>query len=306
MTLCIAAICDDRNRTDPKIVLCADMERTAEGIGASEIEDKLGFVKHGWPTLVAGTISRANELINVYAGYFKDHEGEINEFNLIDHLRLPAHNQKEKLVEEYLRQTYAFDRAYFYGSGGSSLPETFVSAVTENISRIKLDGSLLVAGFINETDFDSGDISPRPFLGVIDETTDVSGSQEYVRLEYEFAAIGSGQYTALSSLYRREQDSTNSLRRTLYKVYEANRLSEKVPGVGEEYIAMYILYSDGRVEELTTEGYKYLRDLYKKFGPQKIDSKKFLNKREFFKALDISAKTLKRPPSPMPDQSELL
>jgi hypothetical protein len=136
-------------------------------------------------------------------------------------------------VEEYLRQTYAFDREYFYGIGTSNLPQTFSSMVTENIARIKLDGSLLVAGFVDETDLDSGEVSPRPFLAVVDEITDVSGSQEYVRLEYEFAAIGSGQYTALSSLYRREQDSTNSLHRSLYKVYEANRLSEKVPGVGE-------------------------------------------------------------------------
>jgi hypothetical protein len=276
------------------------MERTAEGIGASETEDKLGFVKKGWPTLVAGTISRANELINVYAAYLKEHENEINEFNLIDHLRHPAHSQKEKLVEEYLRQTYAFGREYFYGTGSSILPQTFSSMVTENIGRIKLDGSLLVAGFVDETDLDSGEVSPRPFLAVVDEITDVSGSQEYVRLEYEFAAIGSGQYTALSSLYRREQDSTNSLRRSLYKVYEANRLSEKVPGVGEEYIAIYVLHSDGHVEELTKDGYKYLGDLYDKFGPQKIDSKQLRSDKEFFQPLDSITKTVKRPPVSAP------
>jgi hypothetical protein len=301
MTLSIAAVCDDRRRTSPKIVLCADMERTAEGIGASETEDKLGFVKKGWPTLVAGTISRANDLINVYAGYLKEHEPELGEFNLIDHLRKPAHLQKEKLVEEYLRQTYAFDRDYSYGDGSSELPQTFISTVTENISRIKLDGSLIIAGFLEETNFDSGEVSPRPFLAIVDEVTDVSGSQEYVRLEYEFAAIGSGQYTALSSLYRRKQDSTNSLRRTLYKVYEANRLSENVPGVGKEYIAIYVLHPDGHVEELTKEGYDYLSDLYDKFGPQKIDTKELLSKKEFFRTLDGVTKTVKRPPSPLPD-----
>jgi hypothetical protein len=295
MTLCIAAVCDDRRRTEPKIVLCADMERAVEGIGASETEDKLGFVKNGWPTLVAGTISRANELINVYAGYLNEHETEITEFNLIDHLRIPTHLQKEKLVDEYLRQTYSFDRPYFYGAGSTALPETFVSAVTENISRIKLDGSLIIAGFSNETDLDSGEVSPRPFLAVVGEITDVSGSQEYVRLEYEFAAIGSGQYTALSSLYRREQDSGNSLRRTLYKVYEANRLSEKVPGVGEKYIALYTLHSDGHVEELTKAGYDYLSDLYDEFGPQKIDGKKLLDNKEFFQPLDSPTKTVKIP-----------
>jgi hypothetical protein len=245
--------------------------------------------------LVAGAISRANELINVYAGYLKEHETEITEFDLIDHLRKPAHLQKEKLVDEYLRQTYSFDRAYFYGAGSTALPETFVSAVTENISRIKLDGSLIIAGFSNETDLDSGEVSPRPFLAVVDEVTDVSGSQEYVRLEYEFAAIGSGQYTALSSLYRREQDSANSLRRTLYKVYEANRLSEKVPGVGEKYIALYVLHSDGHVEELTKAGYDYLSDIYDEFGPQKIDSKKLEDKSEFFQLLDSPTKTVKAP-----------
>ena len=156
-----------------------------------------------------------------------------------------------------------------------------------NIFRIKLDGSLIIAGFLDETDFGSGEISPRPFLAVDDDVTDVTGSREYVRMEYEFAAIGSGQYTALSSLYRREQDSTNSLRRTLYKVYEPNRLSENVPGVGKKYIAVYVLHSDGHVEELTRDGYEYLSDLYDEFGPQKMDSKKLLNKKEFFQPLVI-------------------
>jgi hypothetical protein len=297
MTLCIAAVCDDGRTTDPKIVLCADMERQMEGIGASETEDKLGFVRTGWPTLIAGTITKANDLIQVYAEYLAEHFTEITEFNLKDRLRIPAHIQKERLVDEYLRQTYAFDREYFSGPGSTALPQTFVSTVTDNISRIKLDGSLIVAGFLGETDFGSGTVSPRPFLAVVDEFTDVSGAQEYVRLEYEFAAIGSGLYTALASLYRREQNSANAMRRTLYKVYEANRLSEKVPGVGKEYIAMYVLYSDGRVEELTKAGYDYLNTLYEGFGPQRLDTKKFFNKREFFKSLDSVTKTVKQPPS---------
>jgi hypothetical protein len=299
MTLCIAAVCDDDRKAGPKIVLCADMQWQMEGIGASETEDKLGFVRAGWPTLIAGTITKANDLIHVYAEYLAEHFTEITEFNLKDRLRIPAHTQKERLVDEYLRQTYAFDREYFYGSG-NTLPETFVSMVTENISRIKLGASLIIAGFVTETDFGSGNVSPRPFLAVVDEVTDISGSQEYVKLEYEFAAIGSGLYTALSSLYRREEDSTNSLRRCLYKVYEANRLSENVPGVGKEYIAVYVLHSDGRVEELTKDGYDYLSDLYDKFGPQKIDSKQLLNKKEFFQPLDGGRTTVMSPRTSTP------
>jgi len=290
MTLCVAAICDDRNDIEPlapsvpdlpgsalfespKIVLCYDHEKDVEGVGSSETEDKLGFVRNGWPTLIAGTISKANDLLNVYAGYIAENLAEMDEFNLLDHLRKPAHIQKEKLAEEYLRQTYAFDRDYFYGKGKRVLPETFISSVTENVARIKLDASLIICGFWQETDFYTNKLSPRPFLAVVDEYADVSSSQEYVRLEYEFAAIGTGSYTALSTLYRREQDSTDSLARTIYNVYEANRLSEQVPGVGKEFVSIDVLYPTGKMESLSKEGYKYLRKQYAKYGPRAIGEK---------------------------------
>ena len=145
MTFCIGAVCDDRTKTDLKIVLCADLERIAEGIDASETEDKLGFVKKGWPTLVAGTIARANELIDVYAEYLKEHDSEISEFNLIEHLRKAAHLQKQRLVEG-LQQTLT--RLTISGRAARTLPQTFISLVTDNISRIKLDGSSLDRWFL--------------------------------------------------------------------------------------------------------------------------------------------------------------
>lgn len=52
-------------------------------------------------------------------------------------------------------------------------------------------------GFIDETDFYAQKTESNPFLAVIDEYTDVSGSQEYVRLEFEFAAIGTGSGSVL-------------------------------------------------------------------------------------------------------------
>jgi hypothetical protein len=315
MTLCLAAICDDSNDIEPlapsmpdlpgsalfespKIVLCYDHEKDVEGVGSSETEDKLGFVKNGWPTLIAGTISKANDLVNVYAEYLAEHLAEINEFNLLAHLRKPTHIQKENLAEEYLRQTYAFDRDYFYGKGKRVLPETFISSVTENLARIKLDASLIICGFWQETDFCTNKLSPRPFLAVVDDYADVSSSQEYVRLEYEFAAIGTGSYTALSTLYRREQDSTDSLARTIYNVYEANRLSEQVPGVGKEFLTIDVLYPSGRMVSLTKDGYEYLRKQYGKYGPRAIREKaKFEMNADFFEAFDAAPKWHKGAPS---------
>jgi len=80
MTLCIAAVCEEEEGKDTKIVLCYDLERQLEGIGASETEDKLGFVRSGWPTLIAGTITKANDLLEVYAEYLAEHFSEIPEF----------------------------------------------------------------------------------------------------------------------------------------------------------------------------------------------------------------------------------
>jgi hypothetical protein len=89
-------------------------------------------------------------------------------------------------------------------------------------------------------------------------------------LEYEYDAIGNGCYPALSNLYRREQDSLNPLAQTLYNVYKANVLGDKVPGVGKEFIKINILYSDGTLKTFTNDGYTYLRRRFLKYGPQPI------------------------------------
>ena len=287
MTLCIAAICDDMVNTQPKIVLCTDMERQTEGIGSSETEDKLGFARPGWPVLMAGTISKSYELLNVYAGHLASNYQKIDEFNLLTSLREPAHIQKCKLVDHYFQQTFSFSRSYFYGQGKEKLPEKFIADQEEVISRIKLEASLIIAGYIPETDFLKGGKGPRPFLCVVDDTQSVSGADE-VTIEYEYAAIGSGHYPAISNLYRREQDSVNSLIQTLYNVYEANCLSDKVPGVGREFVKIDVLYSDGSLKSVSEAGYKYLKSLFKKYGPKHVDAKKIEFKEDFIEPYDTN------------------
>lgn len=62
--------------------------------------------------------------------------------------------------------------------------------------------------------------------------------------------------------------------RTLYNVYEANRLSEEVPGVGKEFLSIDVLHENGKMESMTEAGYKYFRGLYeKKYGPREIKEK---------------------------------
>jgi hypothetical protein len=285
MTLCIAAVCEDLPDTQPKIVLCTDMERQTEGIGSSETEDKLDFVRPGWPTLVAGTIPKGHELVNVYAEYLDAHYNEINEFNLVEYLRKPVHIQKLRLVDHYFQQTFSFTSAYFYGEGKTKLPESFILEQEVAVSRIKLEASLIIAGFIAEGNFLDGTKAPRPFLCVVDEDRLVTGTED-VTLESEYDAIGSGHYPAISNLYRRSQDSINSLIQTLYNVYEANCLSDKVPGVGREFVNIDVLYADGSIKSVSDAGYKYLKGLFRKFGPKPIKSEQIEFKQDFLEAFD--------------------
>jgi hypothetical protein len=240
----------------------------------------------GWPVLMAGTISKSNELVNVYAGHLESNYRKINEFNLLNTLREPAHIQKSKLVDHYFQQTYSFSRAYFYGEGKAKLPESFIADQEDAISRIKLEASLIIAGFIPESAFLEGTKGPRPFLCVVDDTQSITGTTDEVTLEYEYAAIGSGRYPAISNLFRRSQDSMNSLIQTLYNVYEANCLSDKVPGVGREFANIDVLYSDGSIKSVNEEGYKYLESLFKRFGPKSVDTKKIEFKQEFLEPFE--------------------
>jgi hypothetical protein len=51
-------------------------------------------------------------------------------------------------------------------------------------------------------------------------------------------------------------------------------LSEKIPGVGEEFINLDVLYTDGTLRRMSDHGYKKMQELYKRFGPKSIDSLK--------------------------------
>ncbi len=183
-------------------------------------------------------------------------------------------------VDHYLQQAFSFKRSYFYGDGKAKLPEEFVLRQQEVIGRIKLEASLIIAGFMPETDFALNIIEPRPFLCVVDDTRSSLGIDE-VFIEREYDAIGSGAGTAMSMLFRREQDSVDSLVTTIYNVYEANCMSDKVPGVGRWVLNFDVLCADGSMRTLTENGYKYLRDKFKKFGPKKMEDKNLELKDEF-------------------------
>jgi hypothetical protein len=120
----------------------------------------------------------------------------------------------------------------------------------------------------------------QPFIFVVDDTND---HKDTVRLETDFATIGSGSYIASSTLFHRNQHWERDLMYTMYSVFEAKRFAEGVPGVGPTLLSMDVL-APGSIQSLSDAGYKYCEKLWSRFGPRPIrelHKGKFEMKEEF-------------------------
>ncbi len=131
----------------------------------------------------------------------------------------------------------------------------------------------------------------QPFLVVVEDSEE---HKDVVRLETDFATIGSGGPNASASLFYRDQHWERPLLYTIYSVFEAHRFASgsKVPGVGE-LLTIDVLEPGGsepaRIRTLSEAGYEYCEKLYSRFGPRairKIRKDKFDMKDEFLEPVD--------------------
>ncbi len=143
---------------------------------------------------------------------------------------LRSKNIGGRLTDDYLIATLGIPYACRLGgiknAEGEALafPAGFVEEKLHQIESLAFpDCLLIVAGFVEET---------QPVIGVLNEVGPTAWCR--VRLEKNFAAIGSGAPAALISLYRREHTGPDvPLMRAIYNVYEAKLSGEISPGVGD-------------------------------------------------------------------------
>jgi len=99
VTLCIAATCEYKGQ--PRIVFCSD-RKIVQGDTSSETGDKLSWFIPRWPILFAGTIARADELIDVYRTELK--QAKFRKSTIFDEFKKPPWVYKEKLLDERSRK----------------------------------------------------------------------------------------------------------------------------------------------------------------------------------------------------------
>lgn len=287
MTVCIAASCRE-SENEPRIVLCRDWRSEVPMVGSSEKQLKLRELSKEWVALMAGDTARARELCIRFEAHLKTKP--FTEGNLADEARAVFQNYKEALADSYLRSTYGFSFRHLIDKGNEAFGEQFTQTCLDQISRITVGAELIVAGFLQTFDYVDNKPAPEAMICALSEHHE----GDIVRLEDEYAVIGSGGNAAKTMLSVRQQDSETSLMRTIYAVYEAKAMSETVPGVGET-VSIDVMYPDGKMMQMSDAGYDRCDELLTRFGIRDMEAKTkidwFEMKTDYLEPLD----------SPLPD-----
>lgn len=218
VTIGIGAIC--RYEGKPRIVLCSDMRVEDEYIG-SDTCVKFESAGGHWVCLMAGVFSGAKRLTGYYREVLNDPALSLTQYNLFDIVAEAPKRMLLKMTEELIYKRLRMERSEFY----AALPthERFL-AVQDEISALKLDCSLLLAGFVQD----------EPYLFLIDEDGQISWREHY-------ALLGRGQFEAHAILQQRSYVQTIEVLDALYLVYEAKLWSEKVNSVGNQNTSLLVI-----------------------------------------------------------------
>lgn len=289
MTVCIAALCEQsQDNREQRIVVCYDWNSEHEMAG-SETADKLRVLPRGWIALMADTLSRCEELVARYETHLREMKGLVDDNHLFEEMKKPAHAQKAALANDYMMQTLGVSYADLV-SPDKNFPEEIVSKRLEEVAQIKLRAALIVAGFVATQQADIPQRETNPYVFVVDD----QNHEDVVRVEENWGVVGTGSYVAIPALHQREQDNDTDLMETIYNLYEAKRLAEVVPGVGES-TSIAVMYPDGTLKSWTEPLLNRCKWIFDRIGPKfDIPEKKakeyFAFKDEFLEPYDIEEK----------------
>jgi len=264
MTLCIASVCQDRERD--RIVIATDWKAGTD-IAAAENEYKLYWINDNNAVMIAGTVTRAVDLKNTYAQYFLWMLRQVPPIgikaeNISDTLRRPLAMYHKKLADEYCYRTMKLSyKAFLDAVGKKQFPKSIATDTFSEIAKLELDSQLILCMFADDG---------TAFVYKVDD----SG----LELCNNFVAIGSGAIIAEGALYQRKQDFRMSVGTTLYNVYEAMELGSISPTVGEQHTLNLLrpprMARDETVKNTMVDTTKAtdakLAKTFKSFGPRKM------------------------------------
>lgn len=259
MSVCIAASCFEEEK--PRIVLCRDWKGEIAGVGSTETIMKRRSLSRDWVALLADSITRSEELCVRYQYHLENNE--FTEKNIADEVRKVFHDYKKALADSHLKSVYGISFDHLINRGKESIGETFTNQCLDDISRLTVNAQLIIAGFVEGYDPLERRREKEPMICTVSEQNE----GDPVTFDEEFSAIGGGHTIARAMLCIREQEVEDSLMETIYAVFEAKIMSEKVPGIGPS-LTIEIFYPDGQLMTLSDAGFDRCKELFARFGPR--------------------------------------
>lgn len=225
MTVCIAAICDDKG--DEAIIHASDRMISMGGIlSGDDIARKIDPINYGWDCMIAG-----NDISPVTPILQRIHEvnRDIRPLTLksvSDAVKNAYRDQRLEQIEDEILSTMGMSWQSFRASARDELSPQAFERLTDRIRSYELQVELLVSGF----DHDGG----RHIF-----TVQNPGKCDYYD-KVGFWAIGSGQHQAISSLFWNKYNRFNELPLCVAHVLAAKLMAESAVGVGKETWLMVI------------------------------------------------------------------
>jgi hypothetical protein len=210
--------------------------------------DKIRWIGD-WSILLAGAVTRADELVGEFYREFESAQGTHEKlYDFRERVKLPVHRQERKIIEEYVQLSLGISYDQFLAGGKDWFPESVYFETYNGIRQLTLDAEVILARCMDDT---------TTLIRV-----DRLGT---VHWESNFAVIGSGATIASGALCQREYDPNMDLMECLYRVYEAKRLGQASPGVGET--TKIEILTPGKRQYISTRGYNYLEKKFEDLGP---------------------------------------
>lgn len=266
MSLCIAALSSAAatSRSTQRAIFSTDHrienERASHDVGV-----KAHWLDKRWIALTAGKLAATKEVVQYYQADFARRDRPLNRKTAIPFLEKPLIRLRNHFADRYLREHTTLSLVDFTRNGQHRLSPALYSAASHAlISRENLpDADLLLVGWLGTR------------FGIY------RGSSEGVRVcDNDFGAIGTGADMAEAAMYRRNLSARDPFGRTVYGVYEAQRLTGGfTQAVGARSSIGVISWDEKRgslrVWEFSDAALEMLETWYARFGLQPIEGANF-------------------------------
>lgn len=255
MTLCIGALGRASFPPSPCIVLCFDSKVSVDEF-SSESEYKFHVLSNQIVALFSDRPGRAKEFALIYERYLKT--VELTEENALEKLRVPLAELKTRIADSYMQRCLAISYQQLLDHGDRWVGADKKAKYLSDIDAHQLKVGLIIAGFIGS-------------VPILCELRD--GELEW---RTTFCLIGSGAYVAEPAMHARKHTFNTSLEDALYNTYEAKKIGESSPFVGQETRMLVIYPADGnskghiRAQFVTPIGQKYLQKRFRRYGPKPV------------------------------------